>query len=126
MEETTTKRDASKPAIWGIGVGSNNLWADAANGALENWMQRSADMMKVTADAAQDSMAFSQEQLQAAMELWKELAACRSPEAFFDCQRKFAEKIAAHYLAELGKLSSRITKLMTVASPLCNVKSANR
>jgi phasin family protein len=48
---------------------------------------------------------FAQARLREDTETWQVLAAARSPMDAFECQRRYAEKVASQYFEEAGKLS---------------------
>ncbi len=48
---------------------------------------------------------FVQARMQEDMSAWAKLANCRDPNEIFECQRHYAEKAAADYFDEAGKLS---------------------
>jgi hypothetical protein len=60
---------------------------------------------------SQEIAQFTQSRLQEDMAAWSTLASCSSPEAAFECQRRFAEKATAGYVAEVTKLSQMMMSL---------------
>jgi phasin family protein len=60
---------------------------------------------------SQEIAQFTQSRLQEDMAAWSTLASCRTPEAAFECQRRFAEKATAGYVAEVTKLSQMMMSL---------------
>jgi hypothetical protein len=74
--------------------------------AFAHWFQ---GMNALSQEIAQ----FTQSRLQEDMAAWSTLASCYSPEAAFECQRHFAEKATAGYVAEVTKLSQMMMSLAT-------------
>ncbi len=60
---------------------------------------------------SQEMAQFTQSRLQEDIAAWSTLASCNSPEAAFECQRRFAEKATAGYVAEVTKLSQMMMSL---------------
>jgi hypothetical protein len=60
---------------------------------------------------SQEIAQFTQSRLQEDMAAWSALASCNSPESAFECQRRFAEKATAGYVAEVAKLSQMMMSL---------------
>lgn len=60
---------------------------------------------------SQEIVQFTQGRLQEDMAAWSTLASCNSPEAAFECQRRFAEKATTGYVAEVTKLSQMMMSL---------------
>ena len=60
---------------------------------------------------SQEIAQFTQSRLQEDMAAWSTLASCSSPEAAFECQRRFAENATAGYVAEVTKLSQMMMSL---------------
>jgi hypothetical protein len=60
---------------------------------------------------SQEIAQFTQSRLQEDMAAWSALASCSSPQDAFECQRRFAEKATAGYLAEVTKLSAMMISL---------------
>lgn len=54
---------------------------------------------------------FIQARLQDDMAAWSALAACRTSEEAFECQRRFAERATTQYSEEITKLSQMMAKL---------------
>ena len=60
---------------------------------------------------SQEIAQFTQSRLQEDMAAWSTLASCKNPQDAFECQRRFAEKATAGYLAEVAKLSTMMINL---------------
>lgn len=60
---------------------------------------------------SQEIAQFTQSRLQEDMAAWSALANCSNPQDAFECQRRFAEKATAGYLAEVTKLSAMMISL---------------
>ena len=60
---------------------------------------------------SQEIAQFTQSRVQEDMAAWSALASCSSPESAFECQRRFAEKATAGYVAEVAKLSQMMVGL---------------
>jgi phasin family protein len=60
---------------------------------------------------SQEIAQFTQSRLQEDMAAWSALASCNSPEAAFECQRRFAQEATAGYVAEVAKLSQMMMSL---------------
>lgn len=56
---------------------------------------------------------FIQDRLSDDMAAWSALAACKTPEEAFECQRRFAEKATTQYSEEIAKLSQLMLNLAT-------------
>lgn len=70
------------------------------------------DLMNGASEIAQELMSFSQTRLQADLNGWKALVACRSPGDLFECQRHFVKEITVQYTDQFNKFTSRVTRLM--------------
>jgi hypothetical protein len=60
---------------------------------------------------SQEIAQFTQGRLQEDIAAWSTLASCNSPEDAFECQRRFAQKATAGYVAEVAKLSQMMMSL---------------
>lgn len=60
---------------------------------------------------SQEIAQFTQNRLQEDMAAWSTLAGCNSPEDAFGCQRRFARRAPAGYVAEVAKLSQMMMSL---------------
>jgi len=60
---------------------------------------------------SQEIAQFTQSRLQEDMAAWSALASCRNAQDAFECQRRFAERATAGYLAEVTKLSAMMISL---------------
>jgi len=60
---------------------------------------------------SQEIAQFTQGRLQEDIAAWSTLASCDSPTAALECQRRFAEKATAGYVAEITKLSQMMMSL---------------
>jgi hypothetical protein len=60
---------------------------------------------------SQEIAQFTQSRLQEDLAAWSTLASCDSPAAALECQRRFAEKATAGYVAEVTKLSQMMMSL---------------
>lgn len=120
MKDDATGADKSKRAK--TGNGSNGLildlsfWTDGANRALESWAQCNSSLFKGAFDLAQEMLAFSQARLQADIDAWKALTACRNPGNLFECQKEFTEKATAQSFDEANKLTSWMIGVMSSAT----------
>jgi hypothetical protein len=93
----------------------------AANGrAMNNWL-------KVSEIVANGMFALSHEMLQFSQAPFREdvdgrvaLGRCQNPSEALHCQREFAERTAAQFLAEATKLSGLMTQMRATALSLCN------
>jgi phasin family protein len=72
--------------------------------AFAHWFQ---GMNALSQEIAQ----FTQSRLQEDIAAWSTLASCNSPEAALECQRRFAAKATAGYVAEVTKLSQMMMSL---------------
>ena len=83
-------------------------WANGANHAVENWTKAGGEIMAEVADLTRDVMKFSNGRVQAGLDVWKALMACRNPTELFECQRRFSEKAVADYAEQTNKVCTRI------------------
>lgn len=117
MKDNAMGTKETKRASTGNGAGPDfRSWMSGTNHALEDWTRSGAEMMKGAVEITQEIMTFSQNLLQADIDAWKALTACRNPGEFFECQKQFAEKATAQYLDEANKITSRIIGVMSGAS----------
>jgi len=86
-------------------------WAPDYGFLLEANQQPFARWLNGVNALSQEIAQFTQSRLQEDMAAWSTLASCSSPEAAFECQRRFAEKATAGYVAEVTKLSQMMMSL---------------
>ncbi len=91
-------------------------WMGGGANALDSWAQSSSSMMKGTFELAQEMLTFSQMRLQANIDAWTALTACRNPGDLLECQKEFTDKAAAQCVDEANKLSSRMISIMSGAA----------
>ena len=86
-------------------------WTPNYGSLLESNQRAFAHWLNGMNALSQEIAQFTQSRLQDDMAAWSTLASCNSPEAAFECQRRFAEKATAGYVAEVTKLSQMMTSL---------------
>lgn len=91
-------------------------WMDGGNRILESWTQSNSAMMKGGLEFAQEMLAFSQARLQADIDSWRALTACRNPGDLFECQKDYTQKATAQYLDEANKLTTRMFGVISGAT----------
>jgi hypothetical protein len=79
---------------------------DGAQHAFGGWLE---GVLAIS----QETTRFMQARLEEDVAAWSELAACRNPGDFRDCQQRFATKAAEEYAAEFGKLSQMVMGFAT-------------
>jgi hypothetical protein len=117
MKDTATEPKKSKLMKAGNGgIPDVSSWMDSGIHAWESWAQSNSSLMKGSLELAQEMLTFSQARLQADIDAWTALTACRNPGDLFERQKDFAEKAAAQYLEEANKLTSRMISIMSDAA----------
>ena len=86
-------------------------WAPNYGFLLESNQRAFARWFQGVNALSQEIAQFTQSRLQEDIAAWSTLASCNSPEAAFECQRRFAEKATAGYVAEVTKLSQMMMSL---------------
>lgn len=109
--EKAKRTKAGNDLVPGLGT-----WIDGGSNALEGWTRSCSSMLKGSFELTQEMLAFSQNRLQANIDAWKALTACRNPADLSECQKEFTEKATAQYLDEANRLSSRIISMMSGAA----------
>ena len=86
-------------------------WTPSRNFLLEVNQRAFARWLNGMNGLSQEIAQFTQSRLQEDMAAWSALTSCNNPQDAFECQRRFAEKAAAGYLAEVTKLSAMMISL---------------
>ncbi len=117
MRDDATAPQKSKRTKAGNGlIPDLSSWLDSSVHAVESWTQSNSSMMNSSFELAQEMLTFSQMRLQANIDAWKALTACRNPDDLFGCQKDFTEKATAQYLDEANKVTSRVISIMSSAA----------
>ena len=86
-------------------------WTPSCDFLLETNQRAFARWFNGINGLSQEIAQFTQSRLQEDMAAWSALASCNNPQDAFECQRRFAEKATAGYLAEVTKLSAMMISL---------------
>jgi hypothetical protein len=117
MTDDATASEKSKPTKAGNGLMPDfSPWMGGGANALDSWAQPTSSMMKGSFELAQEMLAFSQMRLQANIDAWKALTACRNPGDLLECQKEFTDKATAQCVDEANKISSRVISIMSGAA----------
>ena len=92
---------------------------EQANHTVQSWVQSGNGLIEEAAALTEEILAFSRARLEADLDAWKIMAACRTPAELIECQQRFSEIAVRHYADEVGRLSGRVFGLMTrMAAPI--------
>lgn len=103
--------DTNSPAAKGNTV----PWDSAYSPLIQGNQQALARWVRVLVELTQEVAQFTQQRLHEDMAAWSALAACRKPEEFFECNRRFTAAAADQYSAEFRKLSELVTRAASEA-----------
>jgi hypothetical protein len=100
--KTTRRREAAEPG---------QVWDATCAAMLENNQQTLARVMQDAQAISSEVWELAQARMRLAMETWSEIAACRNPEQFVDCQKRLLARAAEHFAGEMTKLSELMLKI---------------
>jgi hypothetical protein len=92
-----------------------STWLSSTSDALEGWAQSNHSMTQGAFDIVREMLSFSRTRLQADMDAWKALVACRSAGDLFGIQNEYAKTGTAQYFYEANKLTTLLTRVMASA-----------
>jgi phasin family protein len=101
VKHTLAAKDTRSTSGWGPNYG---FLLESNQRAFARWFH---GVNALSQEIAQ----FTQSRLQEDIAAWSTLASCNSPEAAFECQRRFAQQATAGYVAEVTKLSQMMMSL---------------
>jgi len=87
---------------------------DSVSQTLDQWAKSNLSLTKSALDIAREMVAFSQARLQANVDAWMGLAACRNPDDLIKFQGTFAQSAATDYLNEANKLTAHLIRALSM------------